>query len=203
MTPGDDPIHACAHCGLVQRVPAVPDEMRACCRRCSVALRIGARRLAASRSRTAAIATAALVLYPLAVSLPIIRIEKFGHAHEASIIEGVTALLGQGHIVVGLVVLACSVILPVLKLAALLVLSAGGLWMRHHHRAITFRMVELAGRWGMLDVLLVAILVAVLQLGDLVEVSVGPAALAFTLCVGLSLLAAASFDERSLWEPQP
>ncbi len=54
----------------------------------------------------------------------------------------------------------------------------------------------------MLDVLLVAVLVALLQLGDAMTVHVGPAALAFTLCVTLSLFAAASFDPHSLWEPR-
>jgi paraquat-inducible protein A len=155
-----------------------------------------------SNSRTAAIATAALLLFPLAVTLPIIRIEKFGHEHEAGIIEGVTALLSRGHLVVGAIVLTCSVILPVLKLAALLVLSAGRL-LQHRHRALTYRLVEWAGRWGMLDVLLVAVLVAVLKLGDMVEVSVGPGLLAFASCVFLSLLAAASFDPHSFWEPEP
>ena len=156
----------------------------------------------AGNSRTAAIAVAALVLYPLAVSLPIIEIQKFGHQHEASILEGVSTLLSRGHLVVGLVVLAASVVLPLLKLAALLVLSAGRA-LGHRHRALTYRMVQWTGRWGMLDVLLVAILVAVLKLGDLVEVSVGPGLLAFTSCVALSLLAAAFFDPHSLWEPQP
>ncbi len=115
----------------------------------------------------------------------------------------VSTLLSRGHIIVGLVVLLCSMVFPVLKLAALVVLSTGGSALRRHHRALTYRMVEWAGRWGMLDVLLVAILVAVLKLGDLVEVSVGPAALAFTSCVALSLVAAASFDPHRLWEPQP
>jgi len=156
----------------------------------------------ASRSRTAAIATAALLLYPVAVSLPMIRIEKFGHAHDASILEGVITLLSRGHLVVGMVVLVCSVVLPVLKLGALLLLSAGGRPLKHHHRALTYRVVELTGRWGMLDVLLVAVLVALLQLGDVMTVHVGPAALAFTLCVTLSLFAAASFDPHSLWEPR-
>jgi paraquat-inducible protein A len=52
----------------------------------------------------------------------------------------------------------------------------------------------------MLDVLLVAILVAALKLGDAMEVTPGPGALAFALCVILSLLAAASFDPRRVWE---
>ena len=52
-------------------------------------------------------------------------------------------------------------------------------------------------------IVLVAVLVAVLKLGDMVEVSVGPGLLAFTSCVFLSLLAAASFDPHSFWEPEP
>ena len=99
---------------------------------------------------------------------------------------------------VALIVGLCSVVLPLGKLGALLVLSAGGLHLRHHHRALTYHLVEWTGRWGMLDVLLVAVLVAVLKLGDVVEVSAGPAALAFTSCVVLSLLASAFFDPLSL-----
>ncbi len=96
-------------------------------------------------------------------------------------------------------VLLCSVVVPVMKLAALLMLSTQrGLGERH--RALTYRLVEWTGRWGMLDVLLVAVLVAVLKLGDLMTVSVGPGLLAFTACVTLSLAAAASFDPFDMWE---
>ena len=66
-------------------------------------------------------------------------------------------------------------------------------------RALTYHLVEWTGRWGMLDVLLVALLVAVLKLGELVQLSAGPAALAFTGCVLLNLLASASFDPHALW----
>lgn len=199
MSAAGGQLRSCPHCGLVQQVPDVPPGMRACCARCEGGL--GSRRWS-SNSRTAAIATAALVLFPPAVTLPIIQIEKFGHEHEAGIVEGVTALLSRGHLVVGLVVLMCSIVLPVLKLAAMLVLSWGR-FLRHRHRALTYRLVEWTGRWGMLDVLLVAIMVAVLKLGDVVEVSAGPGLLAFASVVGLSLLAAASFNPHSLWESQP
>ncbi len=152
--------------------------------------------------RAAALAAAGLILYPLAIGLPLIRVEKFGHHNEASILEGTATLLTQGHVLVGLLVGLCSVVLPLGKLGALLILSAGGLHLRHHHRALTYHLVELTGRWGMLDVLLVAVLVAVLKLGDVVEVSAGPAALAFTSCVVLSLLASAFFDPHSLWNSE-
>jgi paraquat-inducible protein A len=194
-------IRACHHCGLIQTVAEVPAGMRACCPRCHGALRGAQGR--GGRSRTAAVATAALLLYPLAVTLPVMRIERFGHVQEASILEGIATLLGRGHLVVGVVVLICSVVLPLAKLAALLVLSAGGLGLARRHQVLTYRLVDLTGRWGMLDVLLVALLVAVLKLGDMVEVTVGPGATAFAACVVLSLIAAASFRPHSLWEPQP
>jgi paraquat-inducible protein A len=156
--------------------------------------------VARSNQRTAAIATAALVLYPFGVGLPIIEVERFGHTKASSILEGVTALFASGQWLVGAVVLACSIVLPIGKLVSLLVLSAGGLGLARRHRAVTYRVVEWTGRWGMLDVLLVALLVAVLKLGDIVEVTAGPAALAFSCVVVLSLLAAASFDPHALWE---
>lgn len=202
MSVDQERLRSCSSCGLVQTVPRVPAGMRACCFRCDSAVRDRSTHELAN-SRTAAIATAALILYPLAVSLPVIRIERFGHQHESSILEGVTVLLGRGHFIVGIVVLLCSMILPLAKLGALLVLTTAGAALAHRHRALTYRLVNWTGRWGMLDVLLVAILVAVLKLGDLVEVSVGPAALAFTGVVVLSLLAAASFDDKGLWESQP
>ena len=192
-------VRTCPCCGLLQRVPTVPPHMRACCPRCATAL---PRRATTARnnSRTAALALAALVLYPLAVSQPMLLVKKFGHLHESSILEGITSLLGSGHLIVGLVVLLCSVVLPLGKLAALLVLSAGGLRLRSEHRALTYHVVEWTGRWGMLDVLLVAILVAVLKIGDFLDVAAGPAALAFCSCVVLSLLATAIFDPHLLWD---
>ncbi|NUQ47172.1 MAG: paraquat-inducible protein A [Phycisphaerae bacterium] len=193
-------LRSCPCCGLVLRIPPIPPRMRACCTRCNATLREHSRVLRGN-SRAAAIALAALILYPMAVSLPMIRVERFGHTHESSILEGTYTLLTTGHVVVGLIVFVCSIVLPIGKLASLLVLSAGGMLMRHEHRALTFRVVEFTGRWGMLDVLLVAVLVAALKIGDLVEVTAGPAALAFTSCVVLSLLATAAFDPHSLWPP--
>lgn len=192
-------LQSCPHCGLVQSVPAVPAGMRACCPRCAGGL--GGRRRYASNAWTAAIAAAGLILYPLAVILPIVGIEQFGHTHEASVLEGVTSLMGDGHIIIGLIVLTCSVILPIGKLVALVVITTELVAKRH--RAITYRVIEWTGRWGMLDVLLVAILVAALKLGDLVTVTVGPGLAAFTTCVALSLIAAATFDPHRLWESKP
>lgn len=193
-------LRSCPRCGLVQALPQVPAGSRACCARCLGTL--AGRPGGGDNSTAAALAAAALIVYPLGVSLPIIGIQKFGHTQQSSVLEGVSALMGQGHLLVGLVVLMCSVVLPPAKLAALLVISLGR-GMASPQRALTWRLVEWTGRWGMLDVLLVAILVAVLKLGDLVTVSAGPGLAAFTLCVSLSLAAAAAFDPHRLWEAGP
>ncbi len=192
-------LRACPCCGLIQSLPEVPPRHVARCARCRT--RIGAGRTrSGANSRAAAAALAALILYPLAISLPILRLERLGLSSEASVWSGSVGLLARGELLVGGVVFVCSVLVPLVKLVVLLALSLAPERLGRSHRARTFRIVELAGRWGMLDVLLVSVVVAWLKMGDLVEVTPGPAAIAFTACVLASLLASAWFDPHGLWE---
>ena len=190
-------LRACPTCGLVQRVPALGPEDRARCERCSALVLCG-QRLRRGNSGALSAAVAALFLYPLAISLPIMRLERFGHATEASVWSGSVGRLREGELFVGGLVLLCSVLLPLVKLGLLVFLCTSQRF-SSRHRAGFYRGLEAAGRWGMLDVLLVAVVVAWVKVGDLVEVTAGPAALAFTVCVVLSLLASARFDPHSLW----
>jgi paraquat-inducible protein A len=148
---------------------------------------------------SASLAISALLLYVPATTLPMLRIEQLGHRHEDSLLSGVAALFAQDYWLVGTVVLLFSVILPPLKLAALLVLASAPATSADRLRAALFRAVESLGRWGMLDVMLVAILVAYVKLGDLVSIEAGPGLLAFTLLVLLSLLASMSFNPHMMW----
>ena len=194
-------LKACHCCGLVQRVPHVARRQCALCARCGSGL--GRSRDPRTSARlTVACALSALILFPLAVGLPIMTIERFGHATEQSLITGTAALLAGGQLFVGGVVFVCSIVLPLGKLIGLIVITADGL-LSQRHRAATYRIIEWTGRWGMLDVLLLALLVAFVKIGDLVDVAPGPAALAFTLVVGLSLIASAAFDPHALWEETP
>ncbi len=146
------------------------------------------------RQRTAAFAASALLLYPLGILLPVLKLERFGHVHETSIVGGISDLISTGHWFLGLVVLVCSVVIPVCKLAGLLVLSSEHVPVGERGRDIVWRFLEITGRWGMLDVLLVAGLVAAVKLGDLVMIEPGPGAYAFGGTVILSLLASACWD---------
>ncbi len=132
--------------------------------------------------------------------LPIMEIERFGHLSDASIWSGMIGLFAEGHLFVGLAVLLFSVLAPLGKLGLLFVLCAGQGVIANQDRARAYRLVEMIGRWGMVDVLLVAILVAIVKLGDLVEVAPGPGVWVFGIVVILSLVASGMFDPHAIWE---
>ncbi|MBC7836078.1 MAG: paraquat-inducible protein A [Phycisphaerales bacterium] len=189
----------CTRCGLVQRLslPHAAGYVARCARCRGVIARANA---STSATRTAAFSLAALLLYPAAVALPVIEISKLGHTHVATVWSGAIELMSDGQVAIGLLVFVCSIVVPLLKIGALLLLSAGRL--RPHHGAAAYRFMEWIGRWGMLDVLLVAVLVAAVKLGNWADVHPGPGIAAFAGVVVLSLLASASFDPATLWEPE-
>jgi paraquat-inducible protein A len=98
-----------------------------------------------------------------------------------------------------------SIVVPLLKLIALgeiLIAVARKSVRQPQQRSRLFRMVEFVGRWSMLDVFAMSLLVALVQIQSLATVQVRPAALAFAGVVVLTMLAAQSFDERLLWDTQ-
>ena len=99
----------------------------------------------------------------------------------------------------GLVVLLFSIVFPLIKIVMLLELSLLGM-MNRRHKAWTYRVMEFAGKWSMMDVMLLAFMVMLVKLGALVEFHFGPAVFAFVLCVAMSMLASLSFDPHAIWE---
>ncbi len=197
MTPSR--LRACHCCGLVQQVRPLELRETAECVRCGATVDAGNRSGQQSSARCFAAALAALLMYLPAVFLPILEIEKLGHHHATSLLGGTIDLLLHGSWFVGVIVLLFSIVLPLVKLIALLELSWIGLTHRQH-RAWTYRLVELAGRWSMMDVLLLALLVTMVKLGDLVSFKLGPAVVAFVLCVVMSMVASIMFDPHAIWE---
>lgn len=150
------------------------------------------------RQRTMACAIAALILYPWAILLPILNIERMGSMHESGVLKGSLELLRDGHHVLGVVVIVCSVVLPIMKLMGLLLLCTTRIPVGPRHRGVIWKCLEHTGRWGMLDVLLVAVLVAFVKLGDFVTIEPGPGVILFTAVVCLSLVSAMLFDPRAI-----
>lgn len=198
-------LRACGTCGLVQTIAPLKVRQRARCPRCRSVVARGnthPKNPPLASNRTAALALAALILYPLAVGLPFMSVSRLGHNTAASILKSSVDLIAHGELLIGSIVLLCSVVLPIAKLTGLLAISTTRGWMQREHAAFTWHVIELAGRWGMIDVLLAAVLMAMIKLGDLVTVAPGPGLLAFASCVLLSLAASATFDPHALWETE-
>ncbi len=187
---------SCHCCGMVQSIPVLLEGQYPVCRRCATKLHYCHRN---QNHISGLVALAALILYLPAISIPLIRIEKLGFLKEDSLLTSVGTLLSEGYWLVGSVVLIFSILLPIAKLISIIALSYSGGW-QHHRKAFAYRWIEWVGRWGMLDILLMALLVAYIKLGDLVSIHAGPGLAAFTMMVLLSLLASTLFNPKCLWE---
>ena len=175
-----------------------PPTRRPRCARCGS--RIGPRRASSDNFPAAMLSLAGLIMFPWAIGLPFLRIEQLGSSSENSLLGGIWKLLTSGDEFVGLVVLMFSLVLPPLKLLVFLALSWRPERLSPRLRSLCHRGVELAGRWGMLDVLFVAVLLAFVKLGHLVSFEAGFGLIAFGLFVVLSLAVGLVFDPHGLWE---
>ena len=182
---------------MIHKIPVLEKKQRASCTRCGCSFRRQNNLTAASR--TAAAALGALVLFWPAVLLPILQLEKLGLEKESSIIGGTIDLLQKGSWFVGGIVFLFSIVFPLTKIVLLLELSLLEI-LHKKHKAFTLRLMEHLGKWSMMDVMLLAFLVMMVKLGDVVEFHIGPAIIAFVLCVIMSMIASISFDPHGIWE---
>ena len=193
-------IVCCQTCGLVQQVEPPRAHSTAECPRCGSVI---SEYKAGSVIPTAAFSIAALILYVPANIYPILSMERYGAYSESTVWGGVTGLMNAGYWFVALVVFLASMAAPLLKLAGLLFLVVTTelrtpRWRRQ--RTWIYRFIEVIGPWAMLDVFLLAVLVALVRLGQLATVLPGRGLLAFTCVVVLTLLASATFDPRLIWQ---
>lgn len=192
-----------AQCSICNMVMAVPENIageRLGCSRCGSLIH---RRKPNSLPRTAAFLLAAVICYIPANVYPIIEITSFGYKQSDTIISGVIYLLLHGNLALAVIVFVASVVVPILKIILLTILVVSvqrkSQW-RPRERARIYRIVEVVGRWSMVDIYVVTILVALLHLGSIASVEVERGAIFFSVVVVLTLLAAQSFDPRLIWD---
>ena len=190
----------CDTCGLVQRVDPLQPGSVAECFRCGSFL--AARRGTGSVHVTAALSLAALALYVPANIYPILRMTQYGVYSESTVWDGVVLLAQSRQYFVALVVFLASIVIPLVKLAGLFFLTVTARletrrWLRARTRL--YRFIDVIGPWAMLDVFLLAILVALVKLGQFATVLPGPGLIAFTCVVVLTIFASASFDPHLIW----
>jgi paraquat-inducible protein A len=189
----------CHVCGLVVRSVGVGAQR---CPRCRSALHL---RKPASIVRTWALLVTGVLLYVPANLLPVMRTAYLGKENADTIMSGVVYFLLHGDWPLALVIFVASVLVPLLKMMALVYLLISvqrRSRIRHRERTVLYRVTELIGRWSMVDVFVVAVLAALVQMGNLATIYPGPGASAFAAVVVLTMLAAQSFDPRLIWDHQ-
>ncbi|HYN13999.1 MAG TPA: paraquat-inducible protein A [Burkholderiales bacterium] len=194
-----DALIACETCGLVQQMDPLPPGTAAECVRCGSFLgAAGPGRLEV----TAALSLAALVMYVPANIYPILSMHLYGMHSESTAWDGVVSLAQHDQWFVATVVFLASIVVPLLKLFGLfflVVTARAGSALQLRYRTRLYKFIDAIGPWAMLDVFLLAVLVALVKLGDLATVLPGPGLIAFTAMVVLTLLASASFDPKLIW----
>jgi paraquat-inducible protein A len=194
-------IVCCETCGLIQRVDELPPGTVAECSRCGLVID---KRTANSLGRTAALALAALILYVPANIYPILGMNYYGAYSESTIWDGCVKLFQDGQWLVAVIVFLASIIIPLFKLLGLFYLTVTarlGSGNRRRERTLIYKFLDAIGPWAMLDVFLLAVLVALVRLEQLARVYPGPGLLPFAAVVALTILATASFDPKLIWEP--
>ena len=189
----------CHRCHLLCRAASL-DGREMICPRCGAPLH---RRKPNSISRTWALVLAAVIFYIPANVLPITVVTSLGHKEADTIMSGVIYFLMSGSWPIALVIFAASICVPMMKLVSLSYLlisvQSKSKW-RPEDRTRLYRITEVVGRWSMIDVFVVTILVALVNLGALATIDAGPAAVYFCAVVITTMFAAMSFDPRLIWD---
>jgi paraquat-inducible protein A len=190
---------ACRTCGLQQRLEPLQPGTAAACFRCGAVV---GRHASDSLGHTAALSLAALFFFVPANIYPILRMDFYGAYSESTVWDGCARLFHDGQWLVAVIVFLASILIPLLKLLGLFFLVAVAKFSAasfRQERSWISRTIEVIGPWAMLDVFLVAILVALVKLGSLATVLPGRGLAAFAAMVVLTMLASASFDPASIW----
>jgi paraquat-inducible protein A len=188
----------CHSCGLACDITDKPHE----CERCGAPLHA---RKTNSLARTWAYLLASLVFYIPANLLPVMNTSLFGNGSDSTIMSGVLEFWQHGAWDIALIIFIASIAVPGIKFVALSLLlitvQRGSLWARKE-RSKLYRFVELIGYWSMLDVIVVALVAALVKFQALGDIEPRPGILFFGLVVVFTMLSAMSFDPRLIWDKE-
>ncbi|MEK0164608.1 paraquat-inducible protein A [Phaeobacter sp. A36a-5a] len=148
---------------------------------------------------------AGMIAYVPANLYPMLRTTTFGRSSENTLIGGIAELFSHGAYGVAFIVFLASIVIPVAKFLAIAYLAVSvrrPAALGSHGRLVLYEIVEFIGRWSMIDVFVVAILTALVQLDFAAAITPGVAAVSFALSVAFTMLAAQSFDPRLIWNAE-
>jgi len=190
-------IAVCEGCDAVFRHPHLRRREVACCTRCGTELE---RHRGSQRQQMLPLALASLVLFAIANCFPIVEIELRGLHSQTTLVGAVIVLGGEGMGIVSMLVLATTLLFPLMQLAVLCYLLVPlGRGVRPPGFALLVRLLQSLRPWGMIEVFLLGVLVAIVKLTAFATVIAGPALWAFAVLTVL-LTKVISFNPRAFWQ---
>jgi paraquat-inducible protein A len=187
----------CHACGLVLDLSG---QAHTACPRCGSHMH---HRKRDSLNRTWALVITAFILYIPANLFPVMTVISFGRGHPDTILSGVKAFIEADMWPLALLVFFASVTVPMMKLWGLVFLLISvqrkSSW-RLRDRAVLFRIIESVGRWSMIDIFMISILIALVKLEAIATIEPGIGATSFAGVVVVTMTASMMFDPRLMWD---
>lgn len=192
-----------ALCKVCHQLAKYKDGYTNYCPRCDTKIEM---RFKNSLQRCWALTICSMIAFVPANAYPIMTFLYFGKGQGDTILSGIFALVQFEMYPIAAIVFIASFVVPLAKIIGLLTLLIslrGRSNFTQQKRTKMYRLIEFFGKWSMLDVFVVALLVALVEIGMVIEIVAGPGATAFGIMVVLTIFAANSFDPRLLWDEDP
>ena len=200
--PKDGIPRGCHECGYLNHVAYDHGAEPLHCRRCGAGLHARKRD---SYSRSWAFLLAALAMYLPANIYPFMVLTSLSHSTPYTIIGGIIELFQSGLWPLALLVFFASITIPLVKILLLgymLVTAQLGSPVHLHFRCKAYRFIDFIGRWSMIDVFMVSILIALMRFGEFASVHAARGSVCFAAVVVLTIFAVEAFDPRLMWDAE-
>lgn len=146
--------------------------------------------------------TASIMLIP-ANLLPISSLTSTGTTTPDTIMSGVISLANNDNLGIAIIIFIASILVPIFKiigLALILLSIQHKIQITNKHKLLLFNVIHWVGKWSIMDLFVISIMVSVINRGSFFSADPGPGATCFGLVVVLTILAAESFDTRLIWD---
>ena len=202
VTKSDKPLELCTACDYTffKEDQEYDHHHRAICPRCASLIEIPE---SVKLQRVWATLVAGIIMLFPANLLPISGVYLTGSLSQDTLMSGVMSFISMGSYFVAFVVFFASIFVPVSKILIMLYLLASVHFKWRHSIKWQMRLLHIihfVGRWSMLDLFVLALMMSLVTRGQIINFTVGPAAFYFGAAVFLTMISTSQFDSRLIWK---
>lgn len=189
---------ACHECDLLQYIPILKNREVARCQRCKALLK---RCHVRSLDRSLAFAITGLILFVVANMFPLISLKALGVSQHGTLLSATLSLFDAEMAFLGMLMLFTTILFPLISLCGTIyILTSIRINHYSHWIAPMFRFLRSTDAWGMLEIFLLALIVAAVKLVDITEVNIGVSLYAFLLLIGTLTTLSLTLNPEDIWD---